>query len=481
VDAAEIFERALVLLVDFGSEPALTDEIESYVRRAFVLQLREEYDLDIHERDFVRAVYHGELNRFAKGIYGDLRETDPIEYKKHELSFLEDKLADEDGHLKASLEHAVGSQRRQIVIFLDNVDQRPFGFQERVFLIAQSIAQRWPGTVFVSLRPETFHKSRSTGSIAAYQPRVFTVSPPRVDLVLRRRLEFARLQLNKTGTLAGLGTAVTFESSALSAYIDALILSLKKNRELTELIDNLSGGNVRRALGFLTEFVGSGHVDSTKIVRIQEAQSGGYTVPVHEFLRAIIYGDAEHFDPSTVPIANLFDISIPDEREHFLVPILVSFIERAGDIGDQEGFVGASDVFDEGQRIGYAASQIDAALRRSLDAGLIESNLRGLSEGERDRFRITTIGAYSIKRLITLFTYVDAMVVDTPILDPKASELLVDARLVEERLARADAFRRYLDRAWVSLADAESAFDWPPASRELEIDIEQIAYRTSEG
>jgi hypothetical protein len=380
-----------------------------------------------------------------------------------------------EAHLRASLEHIARGQRRQIVIFLDNVDQRPLQFQEQVFLIAQALAATWPGTVFVSLRPETFYASRVRGSLAAYQPRVFTIAPPRIDHVLRRRLEFAQAQLKKKGTLGTLGDSVTFQSHHLEAYIRALLHSLENNRELVELLDNLSRGNVREALSYVTAFVGSGHVNSEKIVEIVE-QSGRYTIPVHEFLRAIIYVDNQHYDPIASAIANLFDISTPDEREHFLLPLLISFVERAGE-GGAEGFVQTAAIFEEAQRLGFQPSQAGYALERALNKKLLEANLRGVSYGDVDRYRITSAGAYTTKRLMRLFTYIDAMIVDTPIVDSNTRRLTSDVWRIGERVARMENFRRYLDCAWVPLAGIDTPFEWPEISAELQVELDNIGFR----
>ena len=48
VDARELFDHAVALYVDFGSQPALATEIEGYVREAFVDQLRDDYGIDIY-------------------------------------------------------------------------------------------------------------------------------------------------------------------------------------------------------------------------------------------------------------------------------------------------------------------------------------------------------------------------------------------------------------------------------------------------
>jgi hypothetical protein len=48
---------------------------------------------------------------------------------------------------------------------------------------------------------------------------------------------------------------------------------------LVELVENLSGGNVRAGLGFLNTFVGSGHVDTKKI--LDAAAAGSEPVTEH--------------------------------------------------------------------------------------------------------------------------------------------------------------------------------------------------------
>jgi hypothetical protein len=84
-----------------------------------------------------------------------------------------------------------------------------------------------------------------------------------------------------------------------------------------------------------------------------------------------------------------------------------------------------------------------------------------------------------VRRLMRLFTYVDAMVVDTPIVDPRVREAIHDIWRLDERLKRCTEFRRYLDAAWIHLSEAEPSLEWPETSRALERDIERIVLRTS--
>ncbi|HEY7419111.1 MAG TPA: AAA family ATPase, partial [Ktedonobacteraceae bacterium] len=190
IDAAPLFENSLTLNLDLGTQATLTADLRSFVPQEIARQLLDKYGVDIEERNFVRGVYHAELERFGKGIYTDLRETNPGLYLEREIAFLAEKLNNREEHVKSALEHLAKGWKKQIVIFLDNADQRDDNTQQTTFLIAQEMADRWPATVFVALRPETFHRSMRLGALSGYHPKAFTISPPRIDRVIEKRLQF---------------------------------------------------------------------------------------------------------------------------------------------------------------------------------------------------------------------------------------------------------------------------------------------------
>jgi hypothetical protein len=474
ISASELFDNALALYVDFGKEPALAEDLEAFVLKSCSAQLRRDHAIDIEENGFVRGVYHSELARFKKGIWGGLATTDAAAFVGKELEFLDSNLKDRAAHLRACLTHLSKARKRQIVIFLDNVDQRPDEFQDRVFLIGQSLAETWPATVFISLRPSTFNRSRSKGSLAAYQPRVFTISPPRVDLVINLRLRFVLNYLQNTGKFASLGETLSLKSPTLVRYIEVLLESFKRSRPLVQFIDELSGGNTRRALDFLLTFIGSGHVNAEKILNIADEQ-GHYNIPIHEFMRAVIYGDFEHYDPAGSPIANIFDISSPDGKEHFLLPNILAFVDRTGR-SEQEGFVEAKRVHDFCQTLGYFPSQIDVSLKRAVAARLLDPSPLYI-EAPSVAFRITTAGAYTYRELPHFFSYMDAMTVDTPIVDRDIRPEIRDCDTVDKRLERGDWFRKYLDKEHQALNGKTFAFDWPAADKYLQEEIAAIRLR----
>src|SRR5437899_288891 len=85
----------------------------------------------------------------------------------------------------------------------------------------------------------------------------------------------------------------------------------------------------------------------------------------------------------------------------------------------------------------------------------------------RYRYRITTVGAYTYKKLLPTFIYLDAIVVDTPIVDHTAADAIAHSREVEDRLVRAKSFLSYLDEQWGTINRDNLPFDWTEVSRQL--------------
>ena len=481
LDAADLLREAVIIYMDLGIQPTLAPDLNEYLEREISRQLREKHGIDIEEDRFVRGVYNMDLSGFERSIYSRLRDIDPLEYEKQRVLFLEDRLAARHEHLRMSLEHIKKGRKRQIVFFLDNVDQRPYEFQQRAFLIGQSMAERWPVFVFVSLRPETFHRSKSEGTLSAYHAKAFTISPPRVDKVIQKRLRYA-IRLLESGAIGKsiTGVRLTVKLQDLLDYLKIIDYSFDKNDELLEFVDNVCGGNIRLALDFIRTFVGSGHADTAKMLRIFR-ETGKYNIAFHEFVRAVIFGDHRDFDPSVSEITNLFDIGGADGREHFLAPIILAFLGLESQASGSAGYVAAEALQRYVQRLGFQPVKIIGVLDRLLKKKLVETETKNpLSGGGEVRdhyYRITTIGSYYYQKLACSFTYVDAMVVDTPIVVRAVRERIKDESHILQRLDRAEEFRQYLDSQWKNIDSAAEVFDWHHHSSQLKEEMSLITRR----
>ncbi|MFJ8488653.1 hypothetical protein ACIRBZ_09785 [Streptomyces sp. NPDC094038] len=466
VDAADVLKKSLVLYVDFVREPVFVNDLPSYITERMAEQLEADHQVDIYDREFVKAVYNKEINRFKKTIFGD--ESDPDEYRKQERLMLAGHLQKEFEHVRRSLEHLRATSSRSPLVVLDNIDQRPTEFQESIFESAHSIADSWPGTVFVAIRPSTFFESRSRGALAAYQTRVFTIEPARTDQVIIKRLEYARSKVIESGTEGVFPENLSIDDDDLVAYLDALIKAFKLDDDLKSLIDNMSGGNTRTALLFLYTFIGSGYVSTQRVLDVADA-GRTYTVPMHEFIRAIVFGDYDYFSPEASAVCNLFDITTNDGREHFLLPSMLAHAQRVAESAGGEGLVPAAGLYAFGQSLGFSQEQIGAQLDRAS-----KKNLLVFVDGpEGGSYRPTSVGSYLYRKLSHSFSYIDAMTVDTPVVDPTVRRSIKDVHSIKDRLQRAKVFQSYLDAQWEVFAGqgVEAVFRWPDVSSELASDI----------
>jgi hypothetical protein len=260
--------------------------------------------------------------------------------------------------------------------------------------------------------------------------------------------------------------------------INVLLDSLEENDDLNKLIDNISGGNIRLALDLVKNFFGSGHINTPKIVNIYEKDKY-YLISLHEFLRAVIFGDYEYYDPDKSPITNLFDVSYADPKEHFLLPLLIGLLISLTNIALHEGgFVETPKVYEYLQSLGYTPEQIDLAIVKGNQKKLLETAARRIPQPGQmmpHTLRVTTVGAYHIKHLCHKFAYIDAILIDTPIFDMNVFSSINKAKYtsayldVALRIERTELFRMYLDEQWSKLNPDQTvlSFDWKSASNDL--------------
>ena len=296
-----------------------------------------------------------------------------------------------------------------------------------------------------------------------------TISPPRVDLVVEKRLNFALEMADGRRRINQL-EGITLNFKSLSLYLNALLYSLKSNNDLVELFSNITGGNIRHALDLVTKFIGSPNVNAAKIMKIME-ESGDYLIPVHEFTKSALLGEYSHYHADSSFAMNLFDVRFSDEREHFLVPMVAAYLNFDGPHRNREGFVTSDNVIKEMQNWGFTPQQVESALRRMTNKRLIETTERitfdeditGLIGEMPTAFRITTVGAYHLLKWATTFAYLDAMLFDTPIFDGNVMGVLSRDPAsfdIDERARRVTTFRSYLTAVWHNSGLAPPYFDW---------------------
>lgn len=475
VKAADEMTSAIFLYLDLGNQASLGQEIHQFFLQEIERQLLEDHGVDLFEDKFIRGVYHGDLQRFERGIYGSLKEVSPDKFLERQIEHLAGLTREPVAHFRKCIAHLSKGRKKQVVICIDNADQRDSKIQQEAFLSAQEFAANWQALVLISIRPRTYFTSKSSGAISAYPQRMLTISPPRIDLVLQKRLQFS-LDLAEGRMPLDRLVGITIRLDSIATFLKALIYSLRNNKELSELLGNITGGNIREALELIKGFIGSANVDSEKIIDVMENGDGRYVIPLHEFSKQALLGEYSHYDAKSSIAFNLFDIRYPDRREHFLCSIVVALLLSDTAIKTTEGFFPTADILQEMQSLGFVSDQVEHALRRLTNKKLIETTeritfdegLQGLVGDMPLAFRATTIGSYHVNRWAPNFAYLDAMLFDTPILEdgcrtaaiPKIS--LFDIRLRHQRTVQ---FDEYLMASWTLLDSKPVYFDWPTNRR----------------
>src|SRR5690606_11803472 len=210
---------------------------------------------------------------------------------------------------------------------------------------------------------------------------------------------------------------------------------------------------------------------------------GKYTVPIHELLRSVIFSDNIHYSSSTSEIVNLLDVRYHNPNEHFILSVLVALLDDYSKNSRNDGFVTIKEVYSYMQGVGFDPRQIDSVLNFAYSKKLFETSQKGdklLTQNNELNIRATNLAIYHLRFLLNSFTYIDAIVVDTPVFDPEFRDKIVNTMQISSRLERAEIFRNYLDEQWKISNLKTNHFTWPNLSKELEMDINNIKRRIEE-
>ena len=264
---------------------------------------------------------------------------------------------------------------------------------------------------------------------------------------------------------------ITIHLSSIALFLRALLYSLNRSKDLSEFLSNITGGNIREVLELVKGFIGSPNVDSDKIISLMKDDCD-YIIPLHEFSKAALLGEYSHYDSKSSLALNLFDIRYPDKREHFLSLILISYLHSDTLAKSPEGFIPTGDICKELGRFGFVVDQVEHALRKLTNKKLIETTervtfdegLQGLVGDMPMAFRVTTIGVYHCNRWAPTFAYMDAMLVDTPILEGDVRTAIgnsIGSFDISKRYHRTTLFADYLNKCWLEFDDSPVYFNWP--------------------
>lgn len=460
------FNDAIYIYIDLGSKAILSDKkLKNYVLDYIKEQLRVKYSINIEEEKFIHRTLKDVIENFDSGMYGKYKLTDINKYNQKLEEKLEEAINDNDNYINKAIKLITKERRRQVIICLDNADQRDITTQQEAFLIAQELSKSWQVLTFISMRPQTFLNSKKNGVIAAYPQHVFTISPPKTNEVITKRLIFAK-KIAKGEFKYSYNIGLSLEN--LSNIIDIIINSFdsQNGKEIYEFIENIMNGNIRNSLQFIVDLIGSPGLDSEEKIDIFK-RDGKYILPLHEFTKYALLNNNFYYDKENSLAMNMFDVEInKDEYEHFLYCFLISYISSKS---NEEGYIDYYNIISELQEYSFTENQVKHALSNCVNKKLLEKENKltfiedSSAKVESSKYRVTSVGLYHVKIWIGEFAYLDAMLFDTPILneDIKADmRKHVHAVTMYDRYMRATKFKEYLTRCWNNMSKKPPYFDF---------------------
>lgn len=465
VGAQLLSEEAIWFHVDFLASPLDPLEMEPFVWKTVLGQLRERYDTPhLETRRNLKRIFKGELEALHETQFVHLRVDSP-EYESSISPYLAKWQDDLSVYVPRLLYLAKPRQKLGVVLFVDNVDQLAPHYQSQIFLLAQRVTRIIASTTIVALREESYYNASIQRTFTAYTSRKFHIASPHFRRLITSRIEYALDLLKTTDPDTDLNLwsgGITLDRQSIIDFLTIVERSIFRfNVNIARFIEALCFGNMRLALQMFVTFLTSGATDVDKMLNIYR-RDGGYYVAFHEFVKSIMLGDRSYYRESQSPVLNVFDCGAEKNASHFTaIRVLNVLLAHRGEATTEgRGYVETfrvisvvEDVFDNREDV---IRSLDRLVRREL----VETNTRSTTGIEgASHIRVTSAGWYYARHLVREFSYLALVLQDTPFDEISVERRLRDSLFrvgnigdreeeklarMQERFERGEAFLEYL-------------------------------------
>ena len=314
VGAELLNARAIWFHVDFLRAPPDLTEMERFVWRTVVDQLRTRYaSPHLETRRNIKKAFATNINAIEHtGLRGLRPGTDA--YEDALTPFLAKWQDDLPDYVPKLL--SVGRSERgvEVVIFIDNADQLSPTYQAQIFLLSQRVTRSIGCITIVTLREESYYTANTQRTLTAYTNRKFHIASPRFRHLIGSRITFALRSLSDEESRNLITPeGIEFDATSIATFLKIVEFSIfEQNRNIARFVESLCFGNMRMALEMFTTFLVSGATDVDKMLAIYNRE-GAYFVAFHEFVKSIMLGDRKYYKESESPVMNLYDCSAEKE------------------------------------------------------------------------------------------------------------------------------------------------------------------------
>jgi hypothetical protein len=325
-----------------------------------------------------------------------------------------------------------GAKKSPIFIVIDNVDQfEDDSTQSQIFSDAIALASRLNINLIMAMRESTYVNHRASPTFDAFDFDPFHIEPPEIPSVLSRRFFLTgQLLSGKRGSFTALNGA-NFDVEDLSVFID-IVRSSVLGTEIGERIDVLANHDVRLALRMTREFLARGYTDPGKALRKYQSENK-YTLPKQEAFRSILLGNQSVYSEEFSVIGNPFDSRLGRSNGELLrLFVLAALVKQSGSNGG--GYIDGPDIKENLKAIGFSESDTLDVLGDLCHFRFAHTKSHGKADFSSGYFA-SRLGGHIVRNLISDFTFIENVMMDTFISDKECWERLRDMsnQVQEER------------------------------------------------
>jgi hypothetical protein len=447
-DADFLNRRAVWFYISFLGPPSDFMEIDKFIYQRILDTIRENYhEVLVEDRKTIKKAFKNDIERLNLSVF-EPEHLDASEIEKRLTSKIMEWQIDIPNYTKKLLK-LIPIRGRALVICLDNVDQLPPLYQERVFLAAQNIFRETNSIVILALREETFYSARTQHTFTAYSNQKYHIVSPNFMKLIGKRISFAIKDIRGPNNIFPNKRSIDLQTKEdILDFLTIIEQSLfKNNKALVKFINSMCFGNMRLALEYFAKFLLSGATYVDKMLGIYRSQ-GNYTIAFHEFIKSIMIDDRYYYSDSKSSILNVFNCTTERNSSHFTAIRILNYLNSRKSIYSNEGngFVVIDTMLEMFQEVFNDRSDVISTCNNLLNRSLIETNTKASdSIDNSSHIRITSAGQY-YHFLVKKFVYLDLVLIDTPINDDVYLEKLFKISLDIENIPEYEKIKKTMRR-----------------------------------
>lgn len=348
------------------------------------------------------------------------------------------------------------SQRTPLFLVVDNVDQiEESQIQENIFLEAVAIARENGMNLVLAMRDATYVKNRSSAVFDAFTFDAIYIDPPHIQSVLSKRFSIA------SHLLKGKHFEVTTDGGARVTIEDAsrvveMLSSSVLGTEVGNLIEVSATGDVRLALAMTKQFLQFGYSTSYRTY-LAFQRTSRYNFPIHEAIRAIMFGNQSIYRDEFSAFLNPFDAKTGRSESQFLRLYIMSALVSAAATKTFQGLE-AGEITANLEKLGFSQRITNKIIGDLIDGRLCFS--RSHQDYNPDSVLVPSrLCGYVVRELIGRFVFLETTIFDTFVYDDAVwAEIKNSMRQVYDEHRPVEKFRKRKEivRKFFSWAEQET-------------------------